>query len=148
VSAVEHEPEQGPAPVERSEPIEPEAETTQRVMTAEDREQLRQRQELGAGCGCVGYAVWTVLVVIVGAVIVLGRVNALLTASSSLRADLLAGRIAADEYTRMINDIQSQQVFYIVGWLVVWIVGLALIWLVAGRGRRAVPEEGEEDEGF
>lgn len=145
---MEHEPEQGPAPVEQSEAIEPEAETTQRVMTAEDREQMRRRQELGAGCGCIGYAVWTVLVAIAGAVIVLGRVNALLTASSSLRADLLAGRIAADEYTRMINDIQSQQVFYIVGWLVVWVVGLALIWLVAGRGRRAVPEEEEGDEGF
>lgn len=140
---MEHEPEQSPAPVEQ----ESEPEPTERVMTAEDREQLRQRQELGAGCGCIGYVLWTALVAVVGAVVVLGRVNALLTASSSLRADLLAGRIEADEYTRMINDIQSQQVFYIVGWLVVWIAGLALIWLVAGRGRRAVPED-EEDEGY
>jgi hypothetical protein len=134
---VEHEPEQSP------EPPEP------RVMTAEDRERERQRQELGAGCGCIGYIVWTVLAVIVGAVVVLERVDDLLTASSSLRADLLAGRIEADEYTRMINDIQSQQVFYIVGWLVLWIAGLALIWLVVGRGRGRLPEAYEgDDEGY
>jgi hypothetical protein len=140
---VKHEPEQSPAPGE------PESapESTERIMTAEDRERLRQRQELGAGCGCIGYVLWTVLAMIVGAVFVLGRVTALLTASSSLRADLVAGRIEADEYTRMINDIQSQQVFYIVGWLVIWVAGLGLIWLVAGRGRRVVPED-EEDEGF
>jgi hypothetical protein len=89
-----------------------------------------------------------VLAVIAGAVFVLGRVTALLTASSSLRADLVAGRIEADEYTRMINDIQSQQVFYIVGWLVLWIAGLGVIWLLAGRGRRAIPDEEEEDQGF
>ena len=117
-------------------------------MTAEDRERERQRQELGAGCGCIGYVVWTVLAVIVGAVVVLERVDDLLTASSSLRADLLAGRIEADEYTRMINDIQSQQVFYIVGWLVLWIAGLGLIWLVAGRGRGRLPEDEGDDEGY
>jgi hypothetical protein len=144
---VEQEPEQGPAPVESVEP-ERAHEPEERILTAEDRERLRQRQELGAGCGCIGYALWTVLAVIAGAVFVLGRVTALLTASSSLRADLLAGRIEADEYTRMINDIQSEQVFFIVGWLVLWILGLALIWLAAGRGRRAIPEDEDEDEGF
>jgi hypothetical protein len=118
-------------------------------MTAEDRERERQRQELGAGCGCVGYVLWTVLAVIVGVVVVLDRVDDLLTASSSLRADLLAGRLESDEYTRMINDVQSQQVFYIVGWLVLWIAGLALIWLVAGRGRGRLPEAYEgDDEGY
>ncbi|HET9496173.1 MAG TPA: hypothetical protein VFR15_18250 [Chloroflexia bacterium] len=141
---MEHKPEQSPAHVEPERAPEPE----ERILTAEDREQLRRQQELGAGCGCIGYALWTVLAVIAGAVFVLGRVTALLTASSSLRADLLAGRIEADEYTRMINDIQSEQVFYIVGWLVLWIAGLGVIWLLASRGRRGVPEEEDEDEGY
>jgi hypothetical protein len=132
---------------EREQTAEAGVEPAEVVLTAEDRERIRRQRELGAGCGCIGYVLWTVAVAVAGAIIVLGRVNDLLTASSSLRADLLAGRLTRDEYTRMINDIQSQQVFYIVGWLVVWILGLTLIWLAAGRRRGRLPED-EEDLGY
>ena len=65
MSAVEHEPEQRPGAVEQESDLESEPEV--RVMTAEDRERLRRQREIGAGCGCIGYALWTVLVAVVGA---------------------------------------------------------------------------------